>query len=384
MQRYYYGLIFCSFVFLVGLTSCDFSSEGELRGNLLTTRACPGSNNFIEEVQMYGDFLRSDCDGVAEALNDPALTAVTREFGPTVIPLNKLPLKSHVAISSHKPWSSWWYPKREDFLFAKEENSTLGKYDSIRNLMYKRANRSTPGSAREFEQKSYNRNSAMWEGLCDAWAIASIVKPEPKRPVKFSANFSNLTFDIVDLKALLLKTFDAADESNLRYYGQRFTGSANSWIYPDIFPEQFHRLMEEQLFNRKEPFIMDHDAGVEVWNIPVFKANYRMESIAEEPDSVLVRTWIYAAEPTLPNDKNFVGTRETIREYNYVLKGKKNENGDLVVTSGYWIKGSNGVDSRRDHPDYLIRVIAPEKLVRKSWNPEIDPQIVDKILEAAY
>lgn len=379
MLRYYYAFL----SFWVALTGCDLSGGGELRGNLLTARACPQSDNFVEEVRMYGDFLRSDCDGVAEALSDPALTAVTRELGPTLIPIDKLPLKSDVAISSRKPWSSWWYPKREDFLFA-GENSPLGKYDAIRKLMYKRANQPAPGSALQYEQKSYNRNSAMWEGLCDAWAIASVIKPEPKKSVKFSSNFSSLTFSIADLKALLLKTFDAADESNLRYYGQRFTGSANSWIYPDIFPEQFHRMMEDQLFTKKQPFIMDHDAGAEVWNIPVFKANYQMKVIAGEPDSVLVRTWIYAAEPTLPNDKNFVGTRETIREYNYVLKGKRNEKHELVVTSGYWIKGSNGVDSRRDHPDYLIRVIDPEKLVRKSWNPEIETQVVDKILEGSY
>ncbi|OQW51918.1 MAG: hypothetical protein A4S09_09640 [Proteobacteria bacterium SG_bin7] len=384
MLLYYYGF-FCV-LFLTALSGCNLSNGGELRGVLFTAKACPQNNNlnFFEEVRMHGDFLRSDCDAVAEALNDPALTAVTREFGPTIISLDKLPLKSDIAISPHKPWSSWWYPKREDFLFVKGENSTLGKYDSIRRLIYKRASRPTPGSALQHEQKSYNRNFAMWEGLCDAWAIASILKPEPRKPVKFSFNFSSLTFDVVDLKALLLKTFDAADESNLRYYGQKFTGSANSWIYPDIFPEQFHRLMEEQLFSRKQPFVMDHDAGVEVWNVPIYKANYQMHTIAGESNSVVVRTWIYAAEPTLPNDKNLVGTRETIREYNYVLKGNKNEHGELVVTSGYWIKGSNGVDSRRDHPDYLIRVVDPEKLVRKSWNPEIEVQIVDKILESAY
>jgi hypothetical protein len=46
---------------------------------------------------------------------------------------------------------------------------------------------------------------------------------------------------------------------------------------------------------------MDHDAGVEVWTVPVFKANYMMEAV---PMS-LIRSWCgrwYSAEPTRPGE----------------------------------------------------------------------------------
>jgi hypothetical protein len=367
-------------------SACDLVSGGKIGGTLFTARTCPQGNaaDFVEEVQEYGDYLRSECDGVAEALNDPSLTAVTREFGPSVIPLRTLPLKSDVTISPHKPWSSWWYPKREDFLFSGGDSSPLGKYDYIRRKSYAANSKPAPNSAMEWEQKSHNRIFSAWEGLCDAWSIAAILMPEPKRGVKFGFTLSSVSFDVADLKALLLKTFDAFDENNLKYYGQKFTGSDSSWIHPDIFPEQFHRFVEKQLYEKKEPFIIDHDPGVEVWNVPVFKANYQVTSLPGQANSVVVRMWIFSAEPTLPADKNFVGTRETIREYNYVLNGTKNENGDLVVSSGYWIKGTDGVDSRKDHPDYLIRILDPQRPTRKSWNPEIENEIVDKILEKAY
>src|SRR4051794_33636033 len=41
--------------------------------------------------------------------NDPSLTAVTREFGSTIISTLHLPFRSEVAVGEPKPWSSWWY-----------------------------------------------------------------------------------------------------------------------------------------------------------------------------------------------------------------------------------------------------------------------------------
>ena len=84
------------------------------------------------------------------------------------------------------------------------------------------------------------------------------------------------------------------------------------------------------------------------------------------------------------NEKEFVGTKEGVREYDYVLVGSRNDHGDLVITSGYWVKGPDGLDSRRDHPDYLTKISNPEKLERKSWNPGISIKLVDEILSKSY
>ena len=129
---------------------------------------------------------------------------------------------------------------------------------------------------------------------------------------------------------------------------------------------------------------MDHDPGVEVWNVPVYKANYTMSSIPNQPDSVFVRAWLFSAESVHPNEKEFVGTKLAIREYDYVLTGSRSDNGDLTITSGYWVVGPTGVDSRADHPDYFTRIPNLKKLVRKSWNPEIDVQLIDEILAKSY
>ncbi len=342
------------------------------------------ASSISANVRESGDLMRALGFENIDLLSDPALTAVTSEFGFTIIHLKKLPFKSDLAVANVVPWSSWWFPQREKTLFDDSQSNgmaTLNKYDLVRKSRDPRL-----GSAAAFERQSYKPNSLAWEGLCDAWSIASIVMPEPKHSVTISINGwqKAVTFDVVDLKALMLKTYEAVDDSGFKYYGQKFTGDSNGWVFPDIFPDQFHRFLEIQLFQKKQAFIMDHDPSAEVWNVPVFKANYTIDSIPGEPNSVFVRTWVFSAEQVTADKKSSVGTREAIREYNYVLTGIRNSSGDLLVKSGYWTKGPTGVDSRRDHPDYLTTIPDPQRLIRKSWNPEIDIKLVDEILSQSF
>lgn len=363
--------------------------------NLFLFAACTNEKPFYPEkpipiesdtamaIREYGDILRETDRDSEGFLDDPALTSITREYGATIIENHSWPYKSILATANLKPWSSWWFPKNDDFLFKDIDSSrlsTLSKYDKVRQKRF-----GNSGSASNFERQEYNPMSAPWEGLCDAWALASISKPEPKNPVTISiTSDKNIKFEIYDLKALLLKTYEAAEDSDLRYYGQKFTGDYRGWIFPDLFPEQFHRFLEIQLFEKKQAFIMDYDAGIEIWNVPVFKANFTMDILPSNPNAVFVRTWLYSAESVLDNEKDFVGTREGVREYDYVLEGNRDINGNLVIKSGYWVKGPDGIDSRKNHPDYVIQVSDPNKLVRKSWNPEIDVKLVDEILNKSF
>ena len=377
-MRYFFVFLF---IFSSILSGCGQQEKsGSTTANLFAPQKPKLTGDPIIDAGKFGDVMNPD---FATMFKDPSLFAVTREYGYSVVKAKKYPLTDLALAAQLKPWSSWWYPKKEPLLFpdALGNPSALTKSD-----MLHRTFKPTAGSAAEYERQKFSPQSAMWEGLCDAWSFASLAKPEPKRPVKipYADGSGSVTFTVADLKGLALMTYEAVDDTVLSYFGQKFSGGPDGWIFPDIFPEQFHRFIEVQLFENKKPFVMDHDSGVEVWNVPVFKANYKMDLVPNEPNSLFVRMWLYSAESVLSTEKNFVGTKQSVREYDYVLQGVRDNKGNLVITSGYWVKGPDGIDSRNDHPDYMIQISDPSKLVQKSWNPEIDVELVNAILEKSY
>ena len=351
------------------------------------TKSDPRSGSASSAVSMdeVRSFLRSMGLDPDLLLNDPSLNSVTREMGSSVISMAHLPFRSSVAAAPLKPWSSWWFPKRDDFLVNSQNGqlSALEKYDLVRAKLAADAHLPAPPSAAADERAAYDPNSLSWEGLCDAWSLASIDHAEPRNPVTMQTTIGPVVFSVGDLKGLLLKTYEGVEDRDLTYYGQKFVGNEKGWIYPDIYPNQFHRFIEKQLFEQHEPFVMDHDPGIQVWNVPVYKANYLVEAVPGRPDAVQVRMWLYSAESVLTNQKDFTGTVEGVREYDYVLEGTRHSQGDLVVTDGTWIVGPSQLDSRNDHPDYFTRFQDLSRK-RKSWNPQVDPALVDQILQASY
>ena len=265
------------------------------------------------------------------------------------------------AEATKKPWSSWWYPLWEDTLFQGKngESSTLEKYDI---WVAKEGNTRT--SAAAYERKElYQPRAASWSGLCDAWALASILEPEPTR----SLTQGEVTFTVGDLKALLLKTYEKVPP--LELVGSRFNGEWDD-VYEDVLPHELHRVVETELIGRKRAFIIDEDAGPEVWNEPVWKAITRVERDANDKGAAHVRTWLFLVSPHV-DDRNFVGQLEDSREYTYDLEGKWQGN-RFGVSSSAWTDRSQW-----DHPDYAI--VVPDRVPRGSHNPQIRTEFVDRI-----
>lgn len=329
----------------------------------------------LKDLREWADVILRDPNHPPE-LDDPALSAATREFGPSVIPLGHLPLEA-TAEADDQPWSSWWFPKLDRDLFDDGlGTSTLEKYDLVRAALTGK-----PSKAARFEKAGYNSERPRWEGLCDAWAIAATVFEEPKaaRSIKLP-NGTTVNFSVGDLKALLLESVDSVPLDSLKVYGQKFTGNADGWYYPDIFPQELFRYVEKQLFERHKMFVMDHDPGVEVWSEPVYKATYRFEAVPGHDDQLAGKLWLFSATSySDKTQKDRVGRQEMVREYDFLLYGHPDSAGNLVVQWGEWIKGDL-VDSRRDHPDFVYHVADPGAFHRSSQNPEIDPKIVDKIV----
>ncbi len=287
-------------------------------------------------------------------------TSVVGKFGKAEVEIGDFNVEAN-----QKPWSSWWFPSFEKLLFEDQNGalSTLTKYDKFSRKKFGKET-----FARDFEEKKiYDPRAAEWAGLCDAWSMAAILEKEPVKPV----NKFGMVFNIVDLKGLLLKSYEgvALTES----YGQRNNAQWDS-VYEDIYPEQFHRFLQAQLYDKKDAFIMDYDAGFQVWNVPVYKAKMRITKDEQNLKVVHVRTYLSFPSQFL-DDYNFVGTKEILKSYTYDLYG--NWKGDkFIVDYGLWTESS-----RWDHPDYFL--VVPKKVDRKSRNTEIDPAIVDSILEGS-
>lgn len=373
----------------------NVESLNYLRNNLDYLRDSPDYLSFLYKVK----------DGFDE-FSDPALTKVTRDFGFTSIPLGKLPIRSGMGDSGARPWSSYWFPAAEKELFQSEKGpgeSPLEKYDLVRSRV-----KGVSSKATKIERDLDARSTfSIWDGLCDAWAIASLLVPEPQAPVTARVlGGKSATFSVADQKALLLKSFEGLPTKNLEVYGQRFTGDSNQvidglsygWIQPDILPEQFHRFVEVALFEKKVPFVMDHDPKEAIWSEPVPKANYVVTAVKGRSDVVLVTMYLFPTRPLTRENKEVVGVNQTVRTYQYLLFGENDRRGNLIVDSGVWLskewlarspefkddvelRNQIMVDSRKDHPDYVFLVKNGATAGRQPLNPEVDPKIVDDIFK---
>lgn len=298
-------------------------------------------------------------DGPLRPMEAP-FNAVTGKYGKLVVKLGKF-----TAEAIKKPWSSWWYPLWETDVFETTNNvkSTLQRYDEIS----KKYTRKRSYAANYQRVNIYNERASDWEGLCDAWALASIMEKEPKRAIKKGG----ISFRIRDLKLLLLKTYEL--NHNMPFYGQRHNAEYDS-EYEDIYPEEFHKFFQEELFRKRNAFIMDYEASVQVWNVPVFKIKTIVKKDETRSNVVKVKTYLYYASPFV-DDKDYVGIEEVIKTYKYEFTGHW-KGDEFEVDFGLWKESS-----RWDHPDYVMA--KPDKVNRGSFNKSINYKIVDKILKGS-
>jgi hypothetical protein len=292
----------------------------------------------------------------------------TQVFGPSVVSAGTFTREE-----VHQPWSSWWFPNNDDFLFADRGTrlSPLSRYDEYA----KRTRGVDPGSA-AFEESRYNPSlTDAGDGLCNAWSAAAILEPEPTKP----RTVSGVAFDVVDLKALLIKSYELLEGKRIFGHPYRDEGFDDR---QDLYPEQFHRLLEVQIMDKGEPFVMDTDSSSEVWNTPVSAAILELKKDPGDPGVMHVLARLLETLPSKDDqDLGFIGQRGFWAEYSYDLVGNPTADGRLEVVYGTWTDVMDGpipVKSVRFHPDFVSLLPKEKKL--GSRNSRIDPEIVREIL----
>jgi hypothetical protein len=283
--------------------------------------------------------------------------SATSTYGPLVVRDGEFEASSVV-----RPWSAWWMPVRDTYLFKRDgQLSPLEKYDQYIKVVYGK----DPAAAAFERDNLFDSTAGGWEGLCDAWAAASLLEPEPMRPF----SFGRMVFGVGDLKALLVKSYE--EVGGLVKFGQRYNGDRKS-VYDDVYPDQFHKFVQAELFENGRPFIMDKDPGVAVWNTPVWYAAMKIERDANDSRIMHVTTWLRGASPLVP-DYDYVGTLSVAFEYTYDLFGIPQADGSFAVEYGEWTGASQDY-----HPDFLTSL--PSRTGRSSRNTKLDIKLVDELL----
>lgn len=281
---------------------------------------------------------------------------VTSEHGALVVREGQFSSESKIV-----PWSSWWFPSNRRYMFDRSELDLLAplqKYD----LFAERTHGTDPGSAQFEEKYIYNPSEVAWAGLCHAWAVASVLHVEPTT----SYALKGINFTTGDQKALLLKSYE--NVSDLKIYGQRYDGNRLD-EYDDVYPDQFHRVVQVYLFEQKLPFLMDYDPSFSVWTVPVFLTKFSIKK--DGANSAFVQAWVTMASPFV-DSPDFIGIKRIVKTYEYRLTGEWID-GELKVSGGEWLN-----DSSFDHPDYIIGF--PKDAKRASLNSKLNSTVIDEIV----
>jgi hypothetical protein len=297
---------------------------------------------------------------------DSDLLTVTRERGPLVASAGV-----RFRELERKPWSGWWLPANSSYLFGgtPEKPAPLQKYDAYTDK--KKESRRAAAFERD---RLYDPNAIAWEGSCDAWAMASLLEPEPREPV----TREGIVFSVGDQKALLIKSYELA-EGKL-FFGQAFRGTREG-VYDDLYPDQLQRFVETELLEGGRPFILDKDPGIAVWNTPIWRAEIQLEDDPSDPRILHGRLALWGADPWV-RSMDEVGTRSVVLEYTYDLYGDRRGSGELEVRFGLWTRVPGGPDSVELHPDFVASV--PEKATsRGSRNRELDVVRINEILNGS-
>ncbi len=266
-----------------------------------------------------------------------------------------------------RPWSGYWYPFRSGEMFTGSQ-SPLAKLDS----MLKNLGKASRIQATDAELYA-SFPSDTWEGLCDSWAYASLSTVEPKRAVQYGG----VVFSISDQKALATRLHQGTPNNQ---YGTLYRGTVETdGTYQDLRPEAFHQVMVSTI-KAGNYFVIDDDAGIEVWSKPAYHFRYEVKKDPQRKDAYLVRTWLQVvSERKQETDLPTVLDDTAMKMYDYRLYfNREDESAEgYRIVAGEWLD-----DSFRSHPDAVFVPRISEIPVTKNTDLNRYRDEVMKILQA--
>jgi hypothetical protein len=297
------------------------------------------------------------------AVNDPAI--MDENF---VYDFARLPLKAELA---ERPWSETYWPSQQGsinlrwnlkepdgFGYASptkeqaqrmtlEELKTLApseKYDLLMGRYDYPLKREVTGIA--------TPRAREWSGLCDGWAIAALHYREPAPVTLTNPDGIAIPFGSSDVKGLMSYHAARHFETRTKQVGTRCFKAAR-WVgaasCADINPGSLHVILANQIGLKKQGFVVERDAGHEVWNQPAYGYAFQVVGSAKPEEgarAVRVKGTLYYTDE-LDNSlwEPVTGTKDFVEgkiEMDYIVD--LDSNGQII--GGSWVSGS-------DRPDFV-------------------------------
>jgi len=229
------------------------------------------------------------------------------------------------------PWSGYWFPYSSARLYAGPD-SPLAKYD----LFVQRRAGVNPG-AQDWEMRRHYFTGVNWEGHCNGWAAASVLRKEPKRPI--TDPYSGITFTVSDLKGLWIER-DYCPK--IAFFGSRYWGAGND--PSDIYPHVFHNVLVHYIGELRKPVLIDIRPDPSVENRVA--SAYKMTIQKAGQQTYLVDTHLLIHEYDNHLEEKVGVAPGSYHHYRYYLMTDEND----VVVGGYWLSYN---------PDFLWVPLAP-------------------------
>ena len=295
--------------------------------------------------------------------------------------------KTLIDWTSEKKTSKYhWWPMKDSGINDPVNNlyaldGGLDKYDKLfgtKSVNYQKLN--------YYRSPNSIDKDADWSGFCDKATILSCLYEYPKYPVTIIYNGQSEIFYLNDIEALMI----IASENSIKNNISLFFGNRNN--FNDF--NDFNDLIEPNpcdlidmlniLTSQNEPFAMDIDKGMAVWNYSydyVLVKEYNecgVECNIDFKGNVKFYNFIFKStgfpDKTI-NIWGYINNYKEIVKYNSIYNGNDIQIKEENHSKSGWIS--------KEHPDFLWKKFA----VKKNWkglckiNPEINAEIVYMIYQ---